>query len=88
MENPSTHLHELCAHIAETSGVQVSEATVCRLIRRHGLTRKKVRQVALQRSLRTRALFMAQVLSFPRELHGLTRLGLMLEHMRESVGTL
>ena len=62
-----THLHELCAHIAETSGVQVSEATVCRLIQRHGLTRKKVRQVALQCSLRTRALFMAQVLSFPRE---------------------
>ena len=67
MESQSTHLHELCAHIADTSGVQVSEATVCRLIRRHGLTRKKVRQVALQRSLCTRALFMAQVLSFPRE---------------------
>ena len=67
MENPSKHLHELCTHIAEVSGVSVSEATVCRLIRRHGLTRKKIRQIALQRSTEARALFMAHVLSFPME---------------------
>ena len=35
----------------EATGVSVSEATVCRVLKRHGLTRKKVRLVAQQRSL-------------------------------------
>ena len=67
MENPSKHLHELCTHIAEASSVSVSEATVCHLIRKYGLTRKKIRQIALQRSTEARVMFMAHVLSFPRE---------------------
>ena len=37
-------------HILDTTGVVVSEATICRLLRRHGFTRKKIRHVALQRS--------------------------------------
>ena len=68
MEYPSVYLHELCKYIFNASGVTVSEATVCRLLRHHGLTRKKVRQVALQRSMGLRSQFMAQVLSFPSEL--------------------
>lgn len=54
-------------HILDTTGVVVSEATICRLLRRHGFTRKKIRHTALQRSTELRALFMAQALSFPRE---------------------
>ena len=46
----------------------ISEATVCRILRRHGFTRKKVRLVALQRSLPVRAMFMAHILSFRREM--------------------
>ena len=57
----------MCKHILDTTGVIVSEATICRLLRRHGFTRKKIRHVALQRSTELRALFMAQALSFPRE---------------------
>ena len=57
----------MCKHILDTTGVVVSEATICRLPRRHGFTRKKIRHVALQHSTELRALFMAQALSFPRE---------------------
>ena len=51
----------------EATGVCVSEATICRVLKRHGLTRKKVRLVAQQRSLERQAEFMARVISFPRE---------------------
>ena len=51
----------------EATGVCVSEATICRVLKRHGLTRKKVCLVAQQRSLERRAEFMARVLSFPRD---------------------
>ena len=67
METPTLYLHEMCKHILDTTGVVVSEATVCRLLMRHGFTRKKIRHVALQRNTELRALFMAQALSFPRE---------------------
>ena len=67
IETPTLYLHEMCKHILDTTGVVVSEATICRLLRRHGFTRKKIRHVALQRSTELRALFMAQALSFPRE---------------------
>ena len=50
----------------EATGVCVSEATICRVLKRHGITRKKVCLVAQQRSLERRAEFMARVLSFPR----------------------
>ena len=39
----------------------MSESTVCRLLRQHGFTRKKVRMIALQRSEYLRAMFMAEV---------------------------
>ena len=67
IETPTLYLHQMCKHILDTTGVVVSEATICRLLRRHGFTRKKIRHVALQRSTELRALFMAQALSFPRE---------------------
>ena len=59
MVTPTLYLHEMCKHILDTTGVVVSEATICRLLRRHGFTRKKIRHVALQCSTALRALFMA-----------------------------
>ena len=44
----------------------MSESTICRLIRRHGITRKKLQQVALQRSDELRGEFMAQCLLYNR----------------------
>ena len=42
IENPSLYLKEICQKISATMGVIVSESTVCRLLRRNGLTRKKI----------------------------------------------
>ena len=68
MECPSYYLAEICQAVEEVTGVHVSEATICRVLRRNGLTRKKIRQVAAQRSMEYRALYMASVLSFARAL--------------------
>ena len=65
LETPTSYLHELCGMLHEATCVCVSEATICRVLKRHGLTRKNVCLVAQQRSLERRAEFMARVLSFP-----------------------
>lgn len=61
MENPAMYLIEICAKIQEVTGTTVSGATVCRLLQKHGYTRKKIRQVAKQRCEELRGLFMASV---------------------------
>ncbi len=67
METPSYYLGEICKAVEEVTGVHVSEATICRVLRKNGLTRKKIRLVAAQRSMDYRATYMATALSFPRE---------------------
>ena len=50
LERPSVHLHELQRMLAQTTGVFVSEATFCRMLKRFGFFQKKVKYPALQRS--------------------------------------
>ena len=68
LETSSLYLKEMCSKIRNSSGVDVSEATVCKLLHRHGFTRKKIRQVAIQRSMSLRGEFMAEVLLYRKEL--------------------
>ena len=68
LESPTLYLSELCAQVEDISGIEVSEATICRLLRRHGFTRKKIRQVAAQRSVELRGEFIAQALLYEKEL--------------------
>ena len=63
-DNPCLYLRELSQLIFDATGVRTSESTVCRVLRRNGFTRKKVQQVAKQRCVQYRALFMARVLNF------------------------
>ena len=67
MESPTFYLYEICKEIQQITGKSVSESTVCRVLRNHGFTRKKVRLIALQRSEYLRAMFMAEVLQYKRE---------------------
>ena len=53
--------------VEEVTGVHVSEATICCVLRRNGLTRKNIRLVAAQRSMEYQHC-MATVLSFARAL--------------------
>ena len=64
--NPSLYLQELC-ELRVATGVSVSGSTVCRLLRRNGLSRKKMQQIAKQRCTDFRAAYMAQILQFPKE---------------------
>ena len=67
MESPTSYLQEICKEVQKITGKSVSESTVCRLLRQHGFTRKKVRMIALQRSEYLRAMFMAEVLLYRRD---------------------
>ena len=49
LESPALQLQEVCKAVQELSGVAVSPSTVCRLLKKHGFTRKKMHYVALQR---------------------------------------
>ena len=49
LENPTLYLDELVQEVSELTSVLVSPATICRLLKRYGFTRKKVRQIAAQR---------------------------------------
>jgi len=68
MECPSMYLHEMCKAIEVATRVCVSEATVCKILRKNGLTRNKIRTVAVERRAEYRASFMARALSFEREM--------------------
>ena len=57
LDDPSLYLNEVCQRISLTSGLEVSPATVCRVIHQNGFTRKKLQQTVLQRSVEYRGQF-------------------------------
>ena len=59
--NPSLYLRELCLKVHEVTFIMVSASTICRILHAHGLTRKKIKQVALQRCAEYRGDFIAEV---------------------------
>ena len=60
IEYPSVYLSEVCYNIHDITGEAVSPSTVCRLLKQCGISRKKIRQVTLQRCDSLRGAFMAQ----------------------------
>ena len=68
-DKPDLYLREICQSVHEITGVTVSEATICRLLKRHGLTRKCIQDIALQRCPITGGKFMAEMSFFsPKQL--------------------
>lgn len=65
LENPGLYLAEICQRIEQATGIVVSGSTVCRLLKRNGITRKKISQIAKQRSEVFRGVFMAQMMLYP-----------------------
>lgn len=66
-ENPGLYLSEMCQKIFEATNVVVSGPTLCRVLHRNGFTRKKIVQIAKQRSSYFRGKFMAEALLYPRD---------------------
>ena len=61
LDNPALYLSEVCQKVSDVTNIVVSAPTLCRTIHRHGLTRRKIQQIALQRSSQYRGEFMAEV---------------------------
>lgn len=68
LDEPKLYLSEVCKAVFDLSGIVVSEATICRLFQRYGISRQKIRRVALQQSAVLRGQFMAHVLLYRREM--------------------
>lgn len=67
-ENPGLYLGEICQHVKDVLSVDVSPPTLCRLLKRFGITRKKIRQIAKQRCYALRGSFMAHSFLFKRDM--------------------
>ena len=64
IENPSLYLAEICQHIFDVYALTVSPSTVCRLLKVYGISRKKMRSIALQRCDTLRGAFRAHCSTF------------------------
>lgn len=61
---PTAYLHEVREDLFKATGIHVSPSTICRTIKEHGFTRKKVQLIAQQRSEEKRIEFMAEISMF------------------------
>jgi len=68
LESPTLYLNEVVRVIRELTSVTVSPATICRIFKRYGFTRKRVRQIASQRCYALRGAYMAQSTLFRRDM--------------------
>ena len=68
LDNPSIYLHEVCQEVKECFDLMITPLTICKLLKRYGITRKKIRQVARQRCNALRGAFIAQTFLFKREM--------------------
>ena len=63
-EHPAMYLDEIVSEVDNLLGIKVSLSTICKLLKRFGITRKKIRQVAQQRCYLLQGTFIAHVLNF------------------------
>ena len=68
LSKPATRITELLEMVQEVTGTTISASTLCKLLAEHGLTRKKIQKVALQRRVDLRAFFVANVSLFQKEM--------------------
>lgn len=68
LANPTMQLSEMCSKVQEISGTEVSVSTLCKLLSRHGFTRKRIQHVASQRNDNLRGKFIADVTFFDRDM--------------------
>lgn len=67
LDNTGIYLHELQNKLQELLGVAVSVSTICRTLKKIGCSRRVIRHVAIQRSDRLRAQFMADISAYDPE---------------------
>jgi len=68
LESPTLYLNEVVREVSELTSVTVSPATIYRIFKHYGFTRKRVRQIASQRCYAFRGAYMAQSTLFRRDM--------------------
>ena len=61
LENPSLFLSEIIQRVYDFTGKRICPSTLCGIMHKHGITRKKIQHIALQRSDQYRGAYMAEV---------------------------
>ena len=61
LDRPGIYLHEVCQELQQTTGTEVSEATICKLFQKCGFTHTKIQHVALQCSEERRVQFRSEM---------------------------
>ena len=64
MRYPGIYLRELQAELQRVRGVMVAASTICRTVRKLGLTRQRISHIALQQSELTRVEYIAEMSAF------------------------
>ena len=64
IHHPTAYLHEVQEQLFQATGIWASASTICRTIKEHGFTHKKVEVIALQRSEERRIEYMAEMSLF------------------------
>lgn len=64
LTRPGIYLYELQRELLMTTGTEVDCWTICRLFKRLGITRQKIKRIALQRSEEKRGEFMAEMMMY------------------------
>ena len=68
LQSPTLYLEEVVQEVYELTSLKVSPSTICRILKRYGFTRKRVRQIAAQRCYALRGAYMAQCTLFRRDM--------------------
>ena len=68
LDKPNIYLSELCSAIKEITDIHISSSTICKLLARYGLTRKKIQHVAAQRRVDYRGDFISSISAFSKEM--------------------
>lgn len=61
IDSPGLYLSELCHAVEDVCGKCISPSAVCKVIHKHGFTRKKLQHAAKQRSVQYRGEYMAEI---------------------------
>ena len=62
LSSPGIYLRELQQHLSHSTGRWIHESTICRCLKRLGMSRQKIQHIALQRCDSKRAEFIANVM--------------------------
>ena len=68
LDNPNMFLDEIQKELYDITGTIAHISTICRTVHRLGMTRQKLRYVALQQSMDQRVVFMADISMFHPEM--------------------